>query len=185
MDSKDDLRSLVATISEALRERDRLVFDEEIPHELGSPCSRDQIRALEKRFRAPLPPSYRAFLELHNGWDKFQGGAKLLAVEDHGREWVAQKKQFWSNLWEPSRSGEDPFEVGMIPVLFGEDTNSFLVVDPRTVRNNGEMDFIMYDNMREERRFEDFTSFLAHKRRLLQQQIDDETKGIEEEDDDE
>jgi len=175
------LEKLIDDIVEALRKRDRLVFDEEYDHPLGPPSSPQQMARLERILGKPLPPSYRAFQELHNGWDKLVGGAKLLAVEDHDSQWVKSKIKFWSDLWDPDENGDDPFEKGAMPILFGEDNNSFLVLDPTTVQPNGEMDFVMYDYMEEEERFKDFTSFLRKKLKLLEEMIDDEEKGVPDE----
>jgi hypothetical protein len=169
------LKELINKLSAALSEYDRLVFDEEQSREKGPPASQYQIEQLESILGRSLPPSYRAFLELHNGWSNFAGGAKLLAVEDHGSEWVKQQMDYWSSLVD---DGKDPFKMGAIPVLLGVHENSFLVMDPNSVRENGEMDFVMYDYMHEEDRFEDFKSFLQKKLERLQMLIDRETKGV-------
>lgn len=175
------LHDLIADLAEAFRQRDRLVFDEEYPHELGRPCSRSQLAMLERILGKPLPPSYRAFLELHDGWDKFVGGAKLLAIEDHGAAWVKKRLEDLDTLFYEEQEVKNPFSEGAIPILLGEDERSFLVLDPRTVRPNGEMDFVQYDLTQEERRFGDFTSFLQHKLKVTLEIIDDQVKGFPDE----
>jgi hypothetical protein len=176
------LQDLIHELAEARRKYDRLAFDEEYAHELGQPCSPNQIATLERILGKPLPPSYRAFLELHNGWNDFVGDAKLLAVEDHGSEWVKKRLLDLSTLF--ADFGENPFNEGAIPVLLGNDARGFLIVDPRTVRQNGEMDFVSFHIVHEEDRFEDFTSFLQHKLNLLQERIDDQVKGVTDDDED-
>lgn len=175
------LQKLIGDLAEALRERDRLLFDEEYPHELGKPCSPKQLATLERILGKPLPPSYRAFLELHNGWKKFVGGAKLLAVEDHGSSWVKKRLEDLDTLFYEEEEGANPFKEDAIPVLLGEDEQSFLVLDPRTVRQNGEMDFVQFDLTEEENRFKDFTSYLQHKLKLTREIIDDQMKGSSDE----
>lgn len=178
------LQELINELADAQREYDQLAFDEEFPHDLGEPCSLPQIARLEAILGAPLPPSYRAFLELHNGWERFDGEARLLAVEDQESEWVKN--------WVAGRDAffyesddQNPFKQGAIPIMVGVDQTNFLVLDPRTVRPDGEMDFVAYDIASEEERFSSFVSFLQDELALWQTLIEKETLGIAEEDDEE
>jgi hypothetical protein len=172
-----ELEKLIGDLADAMRERDSLLFDEEYPHTLGKPASAKQLAALESRLGAPLPPSYRAFLELHNGWEKFTGGAKLLATEDHEAAWVKQFVDSMDTLFYEQPKVENPFAVGAIPILAGEDVNKYLVLDPRKVGSDGEMTFVQYEYTRKERRFKNFTQFLQHELKLLQERIEDQKKG--------
>jgi hypothetical protein len=43
------------------------------------------IARAQKRIGRRLPPSYRAFLELHDGWPRFFDGASLLGTANLGR----------------------------------------------------------------------------------------------------
>ncbi len=176
MHSVPQLQALIGDLVASFRERDRLLFDEEYPHELGKPSSDKQLAKLELLLGKPLPPSYRAFLELHNGWSKFVGAAKLLSVEDQESAWVKKRIDDLDTLFY-EEEGENPFAVGTIPVLLGEDEQSFLVLDPREVRENGEMDFVQFDLTEEERRFGDFTSFLQHKLKIMREIIHDQKFG--------
>jgi hypothetical protein len=168
------LESLIRELHDAKREYDRLAFDEERPRTLGPPVGAIQIATLELRLGCAIPPSYLAFLELHDGWDEFSGGSKLLAVADHGCDWVKQRIAYWDALFEDD--SVNPFKRGCLPVLFGEDENHFVVIDPRTVRSDGEMDFIDYDYTVEFARYPTFTHFLAHDldvtRTLIARQVD-------------
>jgi hypothetical protein len=182
MINRDDLRQLIHDLAEAKREYDRLLFDEEADHSPGAPASSLQIAEIERILGKPLPPSYRVFLELHNGWSDFAGGAKLLAVEDHGSDWVKKRlKELGDLLFEDY--DKNPFLNGAIPVLLGKDENSYLVLDPGKVQKNGEMDFVLYDYGTEERRFESFTAFLQNDLLLMQRLIENEKHGISDEDD--
>ena len=171
-----ELVELIEGIVIAQREYDRLAFDEEFSHDRGAPASADQIVRLERILGHPLPPNYRAFLELHNGWSDFHGDGKLLAVEDHESSWVKKKIRYWSDLWSPDE--ENPFEHGAIPILLGDSLHHFLVLDPRRMRKNGNMDFVEYDYMHEETSYEDFALYLGHELNVMQRLIDRETKGI-------
>ena len=42
--------------------------DIEDKQQLGPPASEEQIAKLEQKIGIALPPSYRAFLTIHNGW---------------------------------------------------------------------------------------------------------------------
>jgi SMI1 / KNR4 family (SUKH-1) len=118
MKDQVDLQKLIHELAEAQREYDRLVSDEEDEHALGPPASPKQVAKLEDIVGKPLPPSYRAFLELHNGWDDFAGGAKLLSVEDHGRAWVKKRVKDLGDLFFENDS-KNPFLNGAIPILLG------------------------------------------------------------------
>jgi len=126
-----------------------------------------------------LPPSYRAFLELHNGWSHFDGGAKLLAVEDQESKWVKERLQALARGFEGV--APNPFDNGAIPVLLGRDEHNFLVLDPRKVRKNGEMDFVMYDYTEVEDRFKDFTSYLCDDLEVIRRLIAEEKHGTPDE----
>jgi SMI1 / KNR4 family (SUKH-1) len=176
--------TLIQTLAEAMREYDQLAFDEEYPHDLGPPATAEQIAKLEKILGKPLPPSYRDFLKLHNGWSDFHGGAKLLAVEDHGSKWVKQRIKEIGDLFFEDDS-DNPFQQGMLPVLLGKDENSYLVLDPSVVRKNGEMDFVRFDYSQEEKRFKDFTSFLHNESKVMQELVEEERDGLSEDDEEE
>jgi hypothetical protein len=175
------LKSLISEIERALRELDRLTLDEEDAHELGAPATPQQISNLEKLIGKPLPPSYRAFLELHNGWADFDGEAKLLAIEDHDKKWVKQRVKDWSDLFEDE--GKNPFSNGCIPILLGKTESSYLVLDPRKVRRDGEMEFVVYDYNVPEETFKDFTAFLRDSLNTLEELIEDEKSGAQDDED--
>ncbi len=185
MKSSGTLEELVQKLVDAQSEYDRLTLDEEEPHELGPPALPGQIAKLESILGKPLPPSYRAFLELHNGWSDFSGGAKLLAIEDHERPWVKRRIRKLGDLLFGDDS-KNPFVQGAIPILLGEEENSYLVLDPRSVRKSGEMKFVRYDYGQVERTFKDFTSFLRDELDLMLSLIEDERRGtVDDEDEDE
>ena len=176
MENHEQLQKLIQELVETKCEYFKLAFDEEQPDELGSPASPKQIAKLEGILGKTLPSGYRIFLELHNGWGDFNGDGKLLSVEDHKSEWVKEKLQYWNDIWDEDR--ENPFEHGAIPILLGENKNNFLVLDPRRERENGNIDFVMFDYMYEEESYEDFTLFLQHELEVIRKLIDREMKGI-------
>jgi hypothetical protein len=182
MNTQVEIINLIKKLAEAQIEYDRLVFDEEEEHKLGSPASQKQIDKLENILKKPLPPSYCAFLELHNGWSDFDGGAKLLSTEDQEDVWVKERIKNIGELFFEGDS-KNPFLNGCIPILLGKEEHNYLVLDPNTVRKDGEMDFIMYDYGQVEECFKNFISFLQDSLKIKQELIEEEKLGINNEDD--
>jgi hypothetical protein len=180
MELRSEVKKLVDDFVEASREYHLLRFDDEYSFRLGKPCSPKQIAALEKTIGKPLPPSYRAFLELHNGFDGFIGSRNLLAVEDQGDGWVEfELKKLGARFDE---FGDiNPFKQGAIPVELGEDDPVYLVLDPRKVRKNGEMDFVQYEYSKEENRYDSFVSYLQSELASVRRLIEKEKKGTADE----
>jgi hypothetical protein len=177
-----ELRTLIEDIAGAQVHYERLAFDEERPHPLGAPASEQAIRSLETRLGAPLPPDYRAFLKLHNGWQNFHADGKLLAVEDHDTEWVRKKIQHWSGLWDSE--DPNPFARTAIPIMLGESLHHFVVLDPTRIRPGGEAEIVEYDFMHEQKVYESFSAYLRRELDVLRRLIQRELHGIPEDDED-
>jgi hypothetical protein len=175
MTEPSELAELVAALRDAFREQDELLFDEEYEHKLGAACTASSIDAVEQRLRRRLPPSYRAFLMRHDGWTRFTGDAVVLSCADFFADWVRRRVAALSALF--FERGPDPFERGAFPLVLGEDARTFLVADPTTVRDDGEMDLILYDLTRESRRFPDFVAFLRYKLEVVRAIIESERNG--------
>jgi len=178
---KEEIEKLVDKLADARREYDRLAFDEEEPQELGAPAPPARIAAFEKKLGITLPPSYRAFLELHDGWAEFDGEAKLLAIEDQDSAWVKKRtKALGEHFAEEDE--ENPFEAGCVPIMVGPTERNFAVLDPRKPRKDGEMDIVTYDLAEEEDRFKDFAAYLKDQLKVTKELIDEERSGESEED---
>lgn len=177
MELHSEIKKLVDNYIEASREYDRLVFDKEYSFKLGKPCSPQQLAAMEQMLGKPLPPSYRAFLELYNGFEGFMGDQHLLAVEDQEAGWVQVELERIGDLFEEF-GGDNPFEKGAIAVELGKDAPIYLVLDPTKVRKNGEMDFVEYDDTEQQARFKDFISFLQSKLEVMRSLVEDEKTGV-------
>ena len=161
----NELQVLIDELVAALLRYDVLRFDEVQQRELGPPANADELSRLSQVVGFALPPSWRAFLSLHNGWSNFRGAANILSTEECVAPWVKQRVRDWEELLEGQAN---PFGDGRHPVLLGVAESSFLVVDPATVRADGEMSFIMYDYLQEEHRFPDLTSYLRHHLMIMQ-----------------
>lgn len=176
MKNPHDLVKVINDLVAVKREYSLLAFDEEHPMKLGEPAKVKQIAKVEKRLGKPLPPTYRAFLELHNGWEYFDGDLNLLSAEDQDSEWVKAWLKMLSMAFLAIKE-ENPFEKGGIPIMLGEGEHRFLILDPRTIRSDGEMDFIKFHFAEIEERFSDFASFLQQDLRVEKQLLKKEKKG--------
>jgi len=181
MTDPDELDDLVIRLQQAMKEFDQLLFDEEYKHDLGAPCTKTELAELERRVGRALPSTYFEFMARHNGWEKFDGDAKVLAVEDFGSDWVVKRLRDLAVLFY--EAGPDPFEAGCKPVMLGEDARVFLVLDPHSPKGGGEPMFVLYDLTRRYKEFRDFKDFLRYRLDVLHQIIEDELKGESDEDD--
>jgi hypothetical protein len=178
----DELETLIDEIAQAQVHYEQLAFDEEGSHPLGSPASAEAIQSLETRLGSPLPPDYRAFLQLHNGWRNFHADGKILAIEDQDSEWVEKKIQFWTDLWDSE--DPNPFARGALPIMLGESLHHFLVLDPTRVGPGRGAEIVEYDSMHEEKVYESFTAYLRRELEVLKGLIDRELHGIADDDED-
>lgn len=174
--NKSELEKLIKEIIKAKQKYELLVFDEKYSYILGPSASKQQIVFLEKKLGMPLPSSYRMFLELYNGWVNFHAGGNLLSIEDQGRNWVKDRINFWNNIWDGET--KNPFDCGAIPIFLGNNLNHFLVLDPNRSRENGSIDFVVFDNMAEFKSYDDFSLFLEHELDLMKMLIDREVNGV-------
>lgn len=69
----------------------------ELPDEqvLGEPADPAKISALESRLGKLLPPSYRAFLEIHDGWKMVDAETDLLSIDEMLEGPRAKKIKRW------------------------------------------------------------------------------------------
>jgi hypothetical protein len=177
--SASDIATIVKELQQAHQQFHRLQFDQDHPQALGPPCSAQQLARLAQVFGGNLPPSYRAFMALHNGWAGFSGGAKILAAEDYDSGWVkARLAELNENLHEFGSGGETPIDRNCIPIYLGETEMDFALIDPSTRGPDGEMTVLGLDlEVEGENRFADFSEFLRSHLATTKTLIDGETSG--------
>jgi SMI1 / KNR4 family (SUKH-1) len=129
-----------------------------------------------------LPPSYKAFLRMHNGWEGYIAAFTLIGI--NGKHTVEAHRDIEETLdifldgWkaqygEPTAEkiaevegwsrDEAAYIVAMIP--FGTDFNgALLLFDPKTRRSDGEMEVLLYDTSGPSKRYKDFVSMLKSDR---------------------
>jgi SMI1 / KNR4 family (SUKH-1) len=108
------------------------------------------IKRAEKRLKHPLPPSYRAFLALHDGWPRFFDGASLLGTanlghrkyEDLARAAFEAAETPLPELGPPRR----PRARSLIP--FGADLEgtTLFAFNPSVTQPDGEYEVIAWVN---------------------------------------
>lgn len=108
------------------------------------------LAKVEQRLGRPLPPSYRAFLELHDGWPRFFDGASLLGTanlglrqyEDLARAVFEAAETPVPELGPPSR----PRARTLIP--FGADLEgtTLFAFNPAVTQPDGEYEIIAWIN---------------------------------------
>lgn len=136
------------------------------------------ITAVERKLKRRLPPSYRAFLDAHDGWPLFFQGASLLGTRELGRDSYAELTRATFESYQtpipeigPPARPEGRSEA-MIP--FGIDPSASIVFafNPAVVRPDGEMEVIVWINELGERR-EGFADFLTMVLEMLEADLAD------------
>lgn len=122
--------------------------------ELGGPVPEAQLVNLESRLGRRLPPSYRTFLSLYNGWRMIGGAVDLLSVE----EMLGGPRAELAHEWQQQAVEDDyePVTVRSLVIGLGEITAARMLLDPETVGPDGEWALVWYDKSVEE----EYSSFL-------------------------
>jgi hypothetical protein len=107
------------------------------------------INKAQKRLGARLPPSYRAFLMLHDGWPRFFDGASLLGSANLGRrkyEDLARAAFEAAETPVPLGPPRRPRASTLIP--FGADLEgtTLFAFNPSVVQPDGEYEVIAWVN---------------------------------------
>ncbi len=108
---------------------------------LGAPASDEQILALEKRIGRPLPASYRAFLQLHDGWQMIDGGTHLLALGDLLKGPIHEEVVAWQ---QDMRSAGDLVAARSLVIGISEITATKYLLDPERADGYGEWPLIQH-----------------------------------------
>lgn len=124
---------------------------------LGSPADPARLDALEAELGQELPPSYRLFLTLHDGWAHWEGDIHMLSVEqmrggEYG-EWVRRWKE------ECAARGDDIVARGHVMACqLHADTGLVAQLHERDAR--GEAEIVNWDRS-PIGRYRDFWELLA------------------------
>ena len=108
------------------------------------------LKRAEKRLKHKLPPSYRAFLALHDGWPRFFDGASLLGTanlghrkyEDLARAAFEAAETPLPELGPPRR----PRARSLIPFGADLDGTTLFAFNPSVTQADGEYEVIAWVN---------------------------------------
>jgi hypothetical protein len=159
-----DLIELVTALRDVQTEILRLAPFRDIGLVPNPGASTQAIDTVEQRLGLALPPSYRAFLELYDGWPRCFDGATLLGTaclgnrmyEDFARAAFAAAETPEPTLGPPSRRRLFP---SIIPFGVDQQATTLFAFNPEVTSANGEYEVIAWINELGVRR-ESFPSFL-------------------------
>jgi hypothetical protein len=94
------MRKLLDEIADHRSRTYRLIgFDDQsLP---GPPASEDDLRLVEESFGVALPPTYRLFLSIHNGWEHWSGDVALLSTKQMLAGEYAERVGKWKRKQSP------------------------------------------------------------------------------------
>lgn len=162
MTERAEIAAAVEELVRLRKEYFRLEFDEDNEEEFAGPASALQIHAIQERLGRPVPPTYRAFLELHGGWKNFAADSALLSAADYEEGWVRERLADLNDLFGEFES-DNPVQDWGFPILLGATGRMSLFLDKRSARPDGELDYVYYDATEEQERFGSFLDFLNDK----------------------
>ena len=169
----DARRKLIADLIAAGRELDLLMFDEIITGLPNPPATEGQVAAYERECGFPLPPSFRAFLLLHDGWPDFLGDAAILGTGWRKLDWTDEALEALEAPFEEFGQ-EDPLANRAVPVLLGVDAFVSLFLWPPDLSRQPFHEY-QYSELLAEHA--DFDAFLQGSLDSLRNQIEEERKG--------
>lgn len=131
----------------------------EIPRALGAPATPEQVASVQQVAGFPLPPDYRAFLELHNGWRGFSGENDILSAEQMGPGDMARSLADTRSVQEEL---DDPARDGFI-INASVSGSDIAYIDPAAQRPDGTADVVRWDpRALEYQRSPSFIDYLEH-----------------------
>ncbi|MCH8043925.1 MAG: SMI1/KNR4 family protein [Planctomycetes bacterium] len=162
----EHLKSLLDRVFELRRQYYEL--DTQLKQTLGPPASEADIRDFEEAIGFTLPPSYRAFLSLHDGWIRWEGDIHILSLaqmrEGPFVEWVRE----WKKEAEES---EDVVVLNGLIIATQLHWDTGLILDTNEVDDQGEMPIVNWDRS-EIVRYTSFSDLLERSAEDLQGLID-------------
>jgi hypothetical protein len=141
--------SLEAAIEEGQAARTAYYESIDLPDEqiLGEPASAAALDAIEHKFGRPLAPSYRRFLELHDGWMMASGDLDLLSTAQMAEApYAGRIKKFHADC----EKYNDKVGARSLVIGYSETTPKRLLLDPERVDGAGEWTLVVHHHGEEE-----------------------------------
>lgn len=117
----------------------------DLPNEqvLGSPATPGTLESLEEFLKRKLPPSYRIFLSLCDGWRMIDGGVDLLSIENLMGPTHMQAEEAWKRSMTIRG---DEWVKHCLVISHSEITATRYLLDPEQVDALGEWRFMQFHN---------------------------------------
>jgi hypothetical protein len=113
-------------------------------------ASEHAIRAVEERIGHRLPPSYKEFLALHDGWPRFFEGATLLGTANLGKRMYEDlARSVFEAAETPVPFLAPPTRIERKPIVpFGADLQgtTIFAFNPTVTRADGECEVVAWVN---------------------------------------
>jgi hypothetical protein len=165
---------LVRAISRmvAANDKHRFVFYRKPPNQiLGPGASDESILRLEASEGIVLPPSYREFLLMHDGWKYYSGDADILSIAQRSDP-ATRRRLAEVSSWIASTGAANSKKL---VIIAGLDSTYIVYLDFATRRGDGEVDVVEFGLEEGELdRHETFLVFLEDQSRVLEEMIADE-----------
>ena len=174
---------------QAMREEIDRLEEEDPRSEPFPPTPPKDIDAAEKRLGFEFPPSYRAFLHLHNGWKQIQGDTWIAGVSgpayskihkqrEHDTAMFAkilrrQNKNWADKLKQEETSNPEVIYLPGHPVVGTNFNGDYLVFDRNRPGKQGEYPVarVIYGDT-VERRFPDFFALIDYSLKDAREELD-------------
>lgn len=150
------IKTVVEELRDAMQALNLRDFDEDSPQELRPGASDADLLKVSALLGGPVPPTYAAFLRLHNGWLKYSGAAQLLPAGEQGATWVCERVSSMKMILEDNEDGE--VLENAIVIMLGPNEANFVVMKTDERSEDDELQVIHWDL--EEGEFGTFDSFL-------------------------
>jgi hypothetical protein len=141
---------------------------------LGPPAAEAEIADFEGWIGFSLPPTYRVFLSLHNGWRCFQADISLLSIAEQRQGEAADFIASWkADSWVKA----EPLVIEGLVIGIELYTAKAYITDASHTDDRGEMEVVYYNNF-ETDRYPDFFAMLQKKAEYMEEFIAEEQRRI-------
>ncbi len=130
-------RRVADLVQQGLRARSAFYASIDLPDEqaLGAPANSKLIASLEAKLGCSLPPSYKAFLGLHNGWRMVDAETDLLSIDEMLGGPRAVKVKTWQ---QQAEKWDDKVAAKGVVIGHSNISQSRIILDPTATNSEGE-----------------------------------------------
>jgi cell wall assembly regulator SMI1 len=134
---KEKVKETIARLEREVKDLAKREGETQVKLKPYPPATSEEIKLYEDYLELKLPESYRAFLELHNGYDWLVFPGHMLSIQSvmPGGKWF-KKIQNWKKLSADYGTGE--VLDGIIIANMGQ-PNDWAYIDPNQPTKTGEM----------------------------------------------